>query len=220
MIKSEGRPEDCIYKLLKNKIIKKELFPNCQIVETQLVKETGISRTPIRTALKRLNYEGMVTIIPNHGAFVSNPTLNEVKEVYECKKLLESASIRLACNNITDEQVYLLDELLKQEIETHARRDLYQFIKVNTKFHLLIAKASKNICYEKFIAELIAKSNIYLIFYDDFIFTSANNSCALQDHIRIVKSLKARDINDCVKAIEKHNQVTLDQLSLNGIIQY
>lgn len=220
MHKSQVRPEDYIYKLLKNKIIKKELFPNCQIIESQLVKETSISRTPIRTALKRLNYEGMITIVPNHGAFVSTATVDEIKGVYECKKLLESASIRLSCINITDEQLHMLDELLKREIETHVRRDFYQFIKVNTKFHLLIAKASKNICYEKFIAELITKSNMYLIFYDNFIFTSADNSCALQEHTKIVKSLKERNVNACVEAIERHNQITLDQLSLNGIIPY
>ena len=218
MEKVELRPEEYVYNLLKNKIIKKELFPNCQIIETQLVEETGLSRTPIRTAIKRLNYEGMVTIIPNRGGFVTDPTLNEVKGVYQCKKLLESAAIRLTCTNITGKQLDQLAKLQQQLIEAHTHKDLYQFIKINDEFHLLIAKASKNLCYEKFISELITKSNVYLIFYDNFMFTPTDNSDALQEHVEILNSLKSRDIDGCVKAIDKHNQITLDQLSLNGLV--
>jgi len=212
------RSEDYIYNLIKDNIVKKKLFPNGQIVEAQLVKETGISRTPIRTALKRLSYEGLVTIIPNRGAFVSSPTAEEIRDVYECKKLLETAAIRLACQNITDEQIEALEALQRKEVEAHARKDLDQFIEMNDRFHLMIAEASGNMCYEKFIAELIAKSNVYLIFYDNFMFTPTNDSHALKDHDLILKALKARDAEGCVKAVERHNQITLDQLSLSGMI--
>lgn len=218
MQEGQMQPEEYIYKLLKNKIIKKELFPNCKILEAQLSEETGISRTPIRTALKRLSYEGILTIIPNRGAFVSSPTYDEIKAVYECKKTLESAAIRLACVNITDEQLSKLEECLKREYEAHSRKDLYQFIKINDMLHMTIAQASKNIYYEKYIYELAAKSNVYLIFYDKFMFTATNDSDALKQHNKIVNALKARDIDSCVEAIERHNQTTLDNLSVNGII--
>lgn len=212
------RSEDYIYNLIKDNIVKKKLFPNGQIVEAQLVKETGISRTPIRTALKRLSYEGLVTIIPNRGAFVSSPTAEEIRDVYECKKLLETAAIRLACQNITEEQIEQMEMLQRKEIEAHARKDLDQFIEMNDRFHLMIAEASGNMCYEKFIAELIAKSNVYLIFYDNFMFTPTDDSHALKDHDLILKALKARDAEGCVRAIERHNQITMDQLSLSGMI--
>ena len=209
---------DSIYKLIKNKIIRRELFPNSQIVESQLSKETGISRTPVREAIKRLNYEGIVTIIPNRGAFVSNPTINEIRDVYECKKVLESAAIRLACTNINDEEISKLDELLKVGIEAHENKDFCKFMENNKEFHMTIVRASKNMVYEKYVYELTEKSNVYLIFYDRFMFTSVNDSEAIKGHIRMLDSLKANDVNGCVEAIEMHNQVTLDQLSLNGII--
>ncbi|SKC72132.1 GntR family transcriptional regulator [Maledivibacter halophilus] len=218
MSEEQIRPEDYIYKLIKDKIVRKKLFPNSPIVESKLAESTGISRTPIRAAIKRLNYEGIVTIIPNHGAFISNPTLEEIKAVYECKKLLESAAIKLACVNITDEQLERLEELEYQEIEVHKRNDLYRFIKINDEIHMIIASASKNMVYEKYIYELIQKSNVYLIFYDNFMFTSTDESNALKEHREILNALKARDIEDSAKAIERHNQITLDQLSLNGIV--
>lgn len=218
MRESQGRSEDYIYDLLKNKIIKKELFPNSQLVEAQLVEETGMSRTPIRMALKRLSYEGMVNIIPNRGAFVSSPTLDEVKSVYECKRILEAAAIRGACDHISEEQLHELEEFQQREIEAHKHKDLFAFIEMNDKFHLTIAKASGNIYYEKYIAELIAKSNVYLIFYDNFMFTPTDDSHALKDHVEIIKALRARNKEVSVAAMERHNQVTLDQLSLNGIM--
>jgi len=211
-------PEERIYELIKMKIIKRELFPGCQIRESQLAESTGISRTPIRAALKKLSYEGMVNIIPNRGAFVSNPSIEEIKSVYECKKLLESAAIKLACINITHEQLNRMEELLHNNVEAHMQKDLFKFMKANDEFHMIIAKASKNICYEKYIGELIAKSNVYLIFYDKFMFTSPEDSYALKEHRNILDSLKARDVDKCVEAIERHNQITLDELGLNGII--
>lgn len=212
------RSEDHIYNLIKENIVKKKLFPNGQIVEAQLVKETGFSRTPIRAALKRLSCEGLVTIIPNRGAFVSSPTAEEIRDVYECKKLLETAAIRLACQKITDKQISQLEEIQRKEVQAHARKDMDQFIEMNDRFHLLIAEASGNMCYEKFIAELIAKSNVYLIFYDNFMFTPTDDSHALKDHEQILKALKARDAEGCAKAIQQHNQITLDQLSLSGMM--
>lgn len=219
MQEDKRQPKDYIYELIKTKIIKRELFPNTQIVESQLAEETGISRTPIREAIKQLSYEGIITIIPNRGAFVANPTIGEIKEVYECKKVLESAAIKKACLNISDEQLYRLEELHRQGFEVHERKDFYQFTKLNDEFHMIIAKASKNICYEKYINELNQRCNVYLFFYDNFMFISADDSQALKEHDRILKSLRARDVDGCVEAIERHNQITLDQLSLNGIIK-
>lgn len=189
------------------------------IVESQLSEETGISRTPIREALKQLSYEGIITIIPNRGAFVSNPTPDKIKSVFECKKVLEAAAIKIACTNITDKELDVLEDLYLQGAKAHASKDFYMFTKLNDEFHMTIVRASKNSCYEKYVNELIQRSNVYLFFYDNFMFTSADDSEALKGHARILALLKTGDVNGCVEAIERHNQVTLDQLSLNGIIQ-
>lgn len=219
MQEDKMQSKDHIYNLIKDKIIRKELFPNTQIVESQLSEETGISRTPIREALKQLSYEGIITIIPNRGAFVSNPTPDKIKSVFECKKVLEAAAIKIACTNITDKELDVLEDLYLQGAKAHASKDFYMFTKLNDEFHMTIVRASKNSCYEKYVNELIQRSNVYLFFYDNFMFTSADDSEALKGHARILALLKAGDVNGCVEAIEKHNQVTLDQLSLNGIIQ-
>ncbi|MEA4963290.1 GntR family transcriptional regulator [Lutispora sp.] len=182
-------------------------------------EETGISRTPIREALKQLSYEGIITIIPNRGAFVSNPTPDKIKSVFECKKVLEAAAIKIACTNITDKELDVLEDLYLQGAKAHASKDFYMFTKLNDEFHMTIVRASKNSCYEKYVNELIQRSNVYLFFYDNFMFTSADDSEALKGHARILALLKTGDVNGCVEAIERHNQVTLDQLSLNGIIQ-
>jgi len=207
---------EIISDLIIEKIIKKEIFPNSQIIETKLAEETGISRTPIRQALKELSYKGFVNIIPNRGAFVSNPNLEEIKSVYNCKMVLESAAIKDAFNNITNIEINKLENILNEGIEKHTNKDLYNFISLNEEFHMVIAKASKNIYYEKYIKELIQKSNIYLIFYDKFMITQINDSEAIKEHYKIIDALKSRDVEACVQASIRHNQKTLYQLSLNG----
>lgn len=211
-------PEEYICKLIKDRIIKRELFPKSQIIELQLAEETGISRTPIRQALKKLSYEGLVDIIPNRGAFVASPTIEEIISVYECKKVLEAAAIEKSCMNITDEELYQLEELLNQGIQTHNTKDLYNFILFNEEFHMIIAKASRNKYYEKYIKELIEKTNVYLIFYDRFMLTATDESAAIKEHFKILDALKSKNIEVCVETSIRHNQITLDQLSLKGIV--
>ena len=218
MEKDVLKPEEYIYYLIKDKIAKRELFPKCQIVEAQLVDETGISRTPIRHALKKLNYEGIVDLIPNRGAFVANATLDEVISVYECKKTLEAAAIEKACINMTDQDLIILEELINNTIEVHRKKELYNFISFNEKFHMTIARASKNKYYEKFISELIEKSNVYLIFYDPFMPIVTDESEAIKAHYNILDALKSKNVNTCIEAIIIHNQITLDRLNLNGIV--
>lgn len=214
--KNRIKPDEYIYKLIKSKIINRELFPNSHIVESQLSEETGISRTPIREALKRLSYEGLVTIIRNRGVFVSNPTIDEIRNLYECKKSLESAAIRKACMNITEKEINQLKKLVNEQTNAHKNKDLQEYIKYNDEFHLLIARASKNIFYEKYIKELIERSNVYLIFYDKFLFTEIDDSEALKHHHRIIKELELKNIEGCVETIDKHNQTTLDELGISG----
>ncbi len=210
-------PEEYIYNLVKDRIIKRELFPKNKITELQLAEETGISRTPIRMALQKLSYEGLIDLIPNRGAFVSSPTLKEIVSVYECKNVLEAAAIEKACLYITDHELEILEEILSYGIQEHTNKDLQSFILMNKEFHMTIARISRNKCYEKFINELIDKSNVYLIFYDTFISIPTEESIAIKQHYKILNALRSKNIDECIEASINHNKVTLERLNLNNL---
>lgn len=211
--------EEYIYNLIKDKIIKRELFPKNKIIELQLAEETGISRTPIRKALQKLSYEGLIELIPNRGAFVASPTLKEIISVYECKKILEAAAIEKACSYITDKELELLEEILIKGIQTHSNKDLQSFLLMNKEFHMTIARISRNKCYEKFITELIDKSNVYLIFYDTFTTIPTEESVSIKQHYKILDALRSRNVDACIEASINHNQITLERLNLDNVKQ-
>lgn len=205
-------PENVIYQMIQNQIMTKKLFPGSRIVEEQLAQDSGISRTPIRVALKRLSYEGLVTIIPRKGAVVASPTKEEMSAAYDCKQLLECKAISLACKYISGEDIDALEALVQEELETHRTRNLPRFIEINQEFHRRIAHASRNSYFEKYIMELHHTCDVYLIFYDRFASTTAEESQALKEHRAILEALRTRDEAAAVQRMRLHNQVTLNHL--------
>lgn len=207
------RPEDYVYHYIRQQIIAKELYPGNKIVEEQLAAETGLSRTPIRAALKRLSYEGLVVSCPKKGSFVAKPTKKDMQDAYECRKLLEAEAAKCACNYITEEQLMELEDIWQQQIAAHKAHDMHAFLEINERFHALIANASGNTFFQKYIQELTIRCNVFLLFYDKFQITPLEDSYAVKEHRLIIDALKERNPEKCYQTALNHNQSTLNQLN-------
>ncbi len=203
---------DEVYEYIKGQIVAKELFPGARIVEDAMAAELSTSRTQVRTALRRLEFEGLVTILPHRGSFVARPTEAEIRAAYECRLLIESETVRLAVGRITRGQLDRLRELVRREEQAHAERDMQRFLAINDEFHLTIAAASGNPFYERFLRELSDRCNVYLLFYDRFLLTPPDKSQALREHTIIVQALSAGDAEEAVAAMRRHTSETLEQL--------
>jgi DNA-binding GntR family transcriptional regulator len=105
--------EDSVYQKLKTAIRKRYIRQGSQLVEVALAQQLGVSRTPVRSAIKRLEAEGLVNSIPNRGAFVITPTHREIKETFLVRAQLEIMATRLTATNITPEQVQELRQLIQ-----------------------------------------------------------------------------------------------------------
>ncbi len=217
MIHNGQTPEEYIYHYIRGKVMSHDIFPGNKINEAQLADETGISRTPIRAALKHLAYEGLVDAYPNRGCYVASPTLKEMQDVYRCRQVLEAEATRTACLHITDQQVEELRALLDRQVIAHRERNLQMFLEVNSEFHTLISKISQNPFYLKYIQELNLRCDVYLLFYDKFQITPVEKSFALKEHTAIVEALQNRDADACYRLAAEHNQSTLDQLNNDKI---
>ncbi|NLK29014.1 MAG: GntR family transcriptional regulator, partial [Clostridiales bacterium] len=115
---------------------------NEELKENTLGQELGVSRTPVREALRQLELEGLVTIIPNKGAYVSGITRKDIQDIYAIRSYLEGLCARWACEHITNAQIEALDEILYLS-EFHARRSHHeQLVELDNKFHELIYMAS------------------------------------------------------------------------------
>ena len=129
---------------LRNLITRGDLSPGEKIPEKQLCNQFGVSRTPLREALKVLASEGIVTLRPNRGAMVSALTVEELDEVFPVMGALEALSGEIACQHITDREVRAIRKLHHTMLEHWERRELQPYFAINQKIHEAILEATRN----------------------------------------------------------------------------
>lgn len=129
---------------LQTLIINAELAPGSKVPEKKLCEQFGVSRTPLREALKVLASDGLVTLEPNRGAWITRVTVEEVEEVFPVLGALEALSGELACRKITDDEIEEVRTLHKQMLESYERRDLDAYFSINQKIHRAILQAARN----------------------------------------------------------------------------
>ncbi|NOR30799.1 MAG: FCD domain-containing protein [Sulfitobacter sp.] len=125
-------------------IIGGELAPGIKVPERDLCAQFGVSRTPLREALKVLASDGLVRLEPNRGAWVTTVTVSEVNEVFPVLGALDAISGELACEHITDAEIDEIRALHGQMIESYERRDLDSYFSINQKIHHAILLAARN----------------------------------------------------------------------------
>ena len=113
-----------------------------ELVESSIGKELGISRTPVREAIRQLELEGLVQLVPNNGAFVTGISEKDVRDIYLIRARLEGLAARMAAKNITPELLEAMEETVVLS-EYHAKKEHYeQVCEMDSKFHKLLYKAS------------------------------------------------------------------------------
>ena len=132
------------YNKIRDLIITLELKPGSKISEGDLERDLGIGRTPVREAFLRLVNEGFLTSIPGRGFFVREVTLDGVRALFEAVMILERGCIALAARRICDQEISLLGEIHRRLKDAMAKRQYLQVTVLNSRFHRIIHKASRN----------------------------------------------------------------------------
>lgn len=125
-------------------IIGGTLEPGTKVPEKDLCEQFGVSRTPLREALKVLASDGLIRLEPNRGAWITTVTISEVEEVFPVLGALEALSGRLACLHITDSEIDAVRALHREMIQSYERRDLNSYFSINQKIHRAILLATRN----------------------------------------------------------------------------
>ena len=198
-------PVQLVYDDIRNKIIRRQMFPGNRIIEEDLAQELGTSRTSIRSALQQLRQDGFVEIIPNRGSFVVQPTLEDIIALYDVRLTLESGAIKAAVENATDDTIRYLEHNLRQQLELDKNFSISAYSALNRDFHWQFAKASLNPFYERFLAEVYNKVEVYMLFYDK----SIDNSYSYSSHKEMLTAICERDLNRAEAAVIADNEKAL-----------
>jgi DNA-binding GntR family transcriptional regulator len=214
--------EDSVYRKLKTAIRKRYIRQGSQLVEVALAQQLGVSRTPVRSAIKRLEAEGLVNSIPNRGAFVITPTHREIEETFRVRAQLEIMATRLTAGNITEKQIQELRDLIQMETTVFDKNNLDEYYEANDALHLKIAEFSGNGVLYTYINDLLDRTRIFLILYDPFYKIEYSPT---KEHETIVEAIANHDpdracaaviehINSSINGLETAGQLPEDYLSL------
>ena len=135
---------DVVFNTLRQAILKGELKPGERLMEIALAERLGVSRTPIREAMRKLEQEGLVVMIPRRGAQVANITEKDLNDVLEVRIALENVAIEKACARMTEEEMRRLWLAAKEFEHTIAEGNLVKLAEADVAFHEVIYQASDN----------------------------------------------------------------------------
>ena len=192
----QGNPADIVYDYIKNQIVTKAIYPGTRIVEEDLVRETGVSRTPVRSALMRLAYDGLIQQQPNRGAVVAKPSATDLRQVYEARAVLEVGAFRAAVHRRSEESVLQMEQNLQKQQDLKNLFNMTEYVQLNREFHWIITMEAQNAYYEKYLNELQNKVATYLLF-----------SLSLDLHRRIFEAFRDRDEQKGVLALMEDLQL-------------
>ncbi|MCI5502573.1 MAG: GntR family transcriptional regulator [Anaerobutyricum sp.] len=135
---------DVVFNTLRHAIITGEFAPGERLMEITLANRLGVSRTPVREAIRKLELEGLVTMIPRKGAQVAKITEKNLRDVIEIRCVLEEFAASLACERITDEEKDEMKALHRQFVQSAKTHDILDIVEKDEQFHDAIFKATKN----------------------------------------------------------------------------
>ncbi|MDN5843749.1 MAG: GntR family transcriptional regulator [Alcaligenaceae bacterium] len=184
------RLHDTVVEYLRNFIVEGVLSPGTKLNERELCETLGISRTPLREAIKVLAAEGLVDIIPNRGATVTQLSELEVREMFEVMSGLEAFSGLLACERITAEELAEIEAMHYTMLACHAKGDLPGYYTKNHQIHDHINQASRNNTLREIYLSVNRRLEA-LRFRSNFSATKWDK--AIQEHSKMIDALKARD---------------------------
>lgn len=176
------------------------LKPGMQLVEERLAAVFGVSRTQIRHALARLAHDGIVSVYPNRGAFVASPSVQEAREVFEARRLIEPWLIGRLAASATPARVQRLREHVQLESRAHAARDRHSIIRLSGEFHLHIAEMVGNSIIARTMRELESLTCLVIILYD----SPRVPSCPYHEHSDLIDAIERHDADEAPRRMIEH----------------
>lgn len=198
-----------VYRILKTEIVKRNLKPGTKLLEVKIAKQMGVSRTPVREAIRELVAEGFVKMIPNQGVIVSIASIEDTQEVLQIRSVLEGLAARLATKVINGEEIKELEQYIEQ-MEYYANKDnALAFSKMDVEFHELILNICGNNRLIQIRKNLSDQAHRYRI---RSLSIPGRLKHSLKEHQEIVKALKRKDSEQAGRLSQKHIENVLKNI--------
>ena len=196
-----------IYAQVFDAILSHRLPPGTKLSEESLGKIFGVSRTLIRKTLQRLAYEGVVLIRPNRGASIVHTSVQDARQVFEARKVLEGIIIKMAAKKISSNNLATIRKHCKEEADTYENGDRGSALRLSGVFHLLLAECTENEMLYGFMRILVSRSSLIISEYEH---TQSSTHC---DHIGLIEAIENRDGDKAEQLMIQHLDMVENNLN-------
>ena len=192
---------DVVFNTLRQAILKGELKPGERLMEIALAERLGVSRTPIREAMRKLELEGLVVMIPRRGAQVANITEKDLNDVLEVRIALENMAIKKACQNMTEDSMSKLWVAAKAFERTTAEGDLVKMAEADVAFHEIIYQASDNRRLIQVLNNLREQIYRYRV---EYLKEEETRNLLVREHEEMTRAIRERDVKNAQRIAYQH----------------
>ena len=192
---------DVVFNTLRQAILKGELEPGERLMEIQLAERLGVSRTPIREAIRKLELEGLVLMIPRKGAEVAKISEKSVRDVLEVRRSLEELAIELACQRMNEEDIQKLEEAQAAFVKAIQSGDAMAIAESDEHYHDVIYHGTDNDRLVQILFNLREQMYRYRL---EYIKDADKRQILLLEHEQILKAIKNRRVTEAKDTMRAH----------------
>lgn len=206
---ADRRAEDIAYDAICKALLEGKLRPGTALRERHLAEVFGVTRGAVRKVLLRLGHEGKLQIFPNRGAYVPQPSGDDVRGVYDARKAVEAGLVALLASRITAMQLAQLRAHVRAErrAQSEGRRD--ESVKLAGAFHLELVRALDNAELGEIVQRLVARTQMFVALFEP----ARESGCAPDEHEAIIEALATHDAARAATAMLTHLQQVEERVS-------
>lgn len=204
-----------VVEYIRSKILSGEYKEGDHILEAEVAKELGTSRAPVREGIKELENQGLIKTIPRKGNYVVKLTMDDVKEVFDIRLLLENSVLEILINDnkLTEDDFQELERIIDDmiAISQEEKDEIHKILGINKKdmeFHKFLWQKSGSARRFKILSDLYSQLQMAMVI--DTKLTGSLMKTA-KDHYNIIKYLREKDLENCKKALKEHIIIYKDE---------
>ncbi len=204
---------EVVAETLREAIVSGTLKPGERLMEIQLAEELGVSRTPVREAIRKLELEGFVVMIPRRGTYVADLSIKDINEVFEIRTALDVLAAGLAVERITEDELEQLERLLVEIGELIEEDDADKIVESDSQFHDILYRASRN---DRLVGIINNLREQFTRFRSISIQYPGRMQKSVEEHRRLVEAIASRD-TDLAQQLAREHMENSEQTLLQDL---
>ncbi len=199
-VQSTNFGENEIVEQIYDAVIEQQLRPGTKLSESSLCEAFGVGRMRIRSALLLLASRNIVDLQSNRGAYISTPTLEQARQVFEARRAIEPNICRLAVERATEKHIACLEDHLENERNAQEKGDRRQAIRLSGRFHVMLAEIAVNHVMKRMVKELVTRTSLIIGMFG----APGTANCHEDEHSLLLQAFKERRQDEAAELMITH----------------